>query len=315
MDTPPDSPLRASLEQWRAFVAVVEEGGYARAALRLNKSQSTVTYGVQKLADGLGVTLFAAEGRRSVLTPAGRMLYDRARLLLDDAGRLEHAAHRSSAGWEAEIALAVEVLFPTWLLLACLDRFGAESPHTHVELLETVLDGTEEAITSRRADLAVTPTIPPNFTGELLTTVRFLPVAHPEHPLHRLGRELTLRDLRRHRHIVVRDSGTRRDRSVDGKRVYTVETSERWTVTNMATSIGAVCRGYGFAWLPTDKIRAELEAGDVKPLPLKGGHDRRVPLYLVFGDADSAGPGVRRLAAVIRESVQAECAGKDGRGS
>jgi DNA-binding transcriptional LysR family regulator len=121
-----------------------------------------------------------------------------------------------------------------------------------------------------------------------------------------------MRDLRRHRHIVVRDSGSQRDRSVDGKRVYTVETPERWTVTNMATSIGAVCRGYGFAWLPIDKIRNELAAGEVKPLPVQRDRDRSVPLYLVFGDADAAGPGVSRLAQIIRDAVRAECAGKGG---
>ena len=38
-----------TLEQWEALIAVVEEGSYAKAAERLNKTQSTVTYGVQKI--------------------------------------------------------------------------------------------------------------------------------------------------------------------------------------------------------------------------------------------------------------------------
>ena len=33
-------------------------------------------------------------------------------------------------------------------------------------------------------------------------------VAHPDHPLHHLGRPVTARDLRHHRHLVVRDSGS-----------------------------------------------------------------------------------------------------------
>ena len=40
---------RITLEQWRCLVAVVDEGGYAQAAEALNKSQSSVTYAVQKL--------------------------------------------------------------------------------------------------------------------------------------------------------------------------------------------------------------------------------------------------------------------------
>ncbi|MEO7760886.1 MAG: LysR family transcriptional regulator, partial [Casimicrobiaceae bacterium] len=49
------SALRISLEQWRALVAVVEQGSYARAAEALHKTQSSVTYAVQKLQSSLGV--------------------------------------------------------------------------------------------------------------------------------------------------------------------------------------------------------------------------------------------------------------------
>jgi DNA-binding transcriptional LysR family regulator len=38
-----------SLEQWRALVAVVDEGGYAAAAEGIHKSQSAVTYAVQQV--------------------------------------------------------------------------------------------------------------------------------------------------------------------------------------------------------------------------------------------------------------------------
>ena len=38
-----------SLDQWRALIAVVDAGGYAQAAEVLHKSQSAVTYAVQKI--------------------------------------------------------------------------------------------------------------------------------------------------------------------------------------------------------------------------------------------------------------------------
>src|SRR5688500_17366784 len=119
------SAPRISLEQWRCLAAVVEAGGYAQAAVRLNKSQSSVTYAVQKLERMLKVRAFEIQGRKAVLTGVGQMLYRRGRTLLDDAGELERAARKASAGWEAEIGLAVEVLFPTWLMFVCLNRFGA----------------------------------------------------------------------------------------------------------------------------------------------------------------------------------------------
>src|SRR5688500_15247245 len=122
-----------SLEQWRALMAVVEAGGYAQAAEVLHKSQSSVTYAVQKLESLLGVKAFEIQGRKASLTPTGQLLYRRARALLDEAVQLERAAKKLSAGWEAEIRLAVEILFPSWLLFRCLDQFGAESPNTRIE--------------------------------------------------------------------------------------------------------------------------------------------------------------------------------------
>lgn len=293
---------RITLEQWRCLVAVVDHGGYAQATEYLNKSQSSVTYAVQKLQSMLKVRAFEIQGRKAVLTSTGQMLYRRARSLLDDASGVERAAKKISAGWEAEIALAVEVLFPMWLMLDCLQRFGTESPHTRIEVFETVIEGTNEAIASGNIDLAISPRVPPGMNGERLMPVKFVPVAHPNHALHKLGRELTMRDLRRHRHLVVRDSGTNRD-----KRAAFLEADQRWTVSNMATSIGAVTRGYGFAWFPEEKIRSELAEGVLKPLPLRDGSERVVDIYMIFPDRDAAGPGTLRLAEIIREAVAKAC--------
>lgn len=300
---------RVTLEQWRSLVGVVDAGGYAQAAKALSRSQSSITYAVQKLESLLGVKAFEIQGRKAVLTPTGQTLYRRARVLLDDASGLERAARKSNAGWEAEISLAVEVLFPTWLLLECLQQFGTVSPETRIELLETVIGGTTEAIESGAVDLAISPKIPAGMAGDPLLTLRFAPVAHPNHPLHALGREVTMRDLRHYRHLVVRDSGSKRD-----KQSQTVEVAQRWTVTNMTTSIAAVCRGHGFAWFPEDKIRRELRDGELKVLPLREGRERSVECYLIFPDRDAAGPGTIRLAEIIQERIKSSCTDKEARG-
>src|SRR5262245_3995738 len=161
-------PPRITLDQWRALIAVVDSGGYAQAAEALNKSQSAVTYAVQKLQSALGVKAFEIKGRKAVLTATGHLLYRRARTLLEDAGGLENAAGKLSAGWEAEIRVAMELVFPTWLMLKCLDRFGAESPHTRIELVESVLGGTQESLLKGEADLAIVNSIPAGFSGEQL---------------------------------------------------------------------------------------------------------------------------------------------------
>src|SRR3974390_2803726 len=114
---------KISLDQWLALKTVVEAGGYAKAARRLHKSQSAITYAVQKIEAQLKVKLFELQGRKAKLTEGGEMLFARARGLLEEANALESAGQRLAQGWESELALAVEVIFPTWLLLKCFALF------------------------------------------------------------------------------------------------------------------------------------------------------------------------------------------------
>lgn len=295
---------KITLEQWRALMQVVDAGGYAQAAAVLHKSQSAVTYAVQKLESVLGVKAFEVQGRRAVLTPTGQLLYRRAKALLDEAAGLERAAASLSAGWEAELRLAVEIIFPNRVLLPALAAFGDVSPQTRIELIESVIGGTSEALLTGKVDLAIAPVIPPGFLGDPLMTLGFLPAAHPDHPLHRLGRPLTREDLRQHRHLVVRDSGLQRDARPQ-QNSYSLDAKQRWVVSNMSTSIQAAAMGYGFAWFPEDKIHDELAAGRLKPLPLREGARREVTLYLIFADRDYAGPGLLRLAEILRETAAA----------
>jgi DNA-binding transcriptional LysR family regulator len=296
-----ESGPRITLDQWRALAAVVDGGSYAKAAETMHRSQSTVTYAVQQLEQQLGVKAFEIDGRRARLTPTGALLYRRARYLLEEASGLEQAARRLSAGWEPQLRLAVELIFPTWLLLACLDRFGKESPGTQIELTESVLGHRTDALARGEVDLAIFSLVPPGYLGEALMRVRFVLAASPNHPLHKLGRKLTVRDFRPYRHLVLRETNPDRASEVS------MRTTQRWTVGQFSTSIEAAREGYGFAWLPEEKIRPELRAGTLKPLPLAEGAERFAYLYLVFANREHAGPGTLRLAEIIRESVAHEC--------
>ena len=293
--------MKISLDQWNALVSVVESGGYAKAGERLHKSQSTLTYAVQKLESQLGLKAFEIKGRKAVLTPIGQVLYRRGKGLLEEAARLEHAAGELARGWEPEIRLAVEISFPTWLLLKCFAEFAKERPECRLELLESVLGGTDEALAARAVELAIASSIPPGFLGDPLMPVRFVATAAPSHPLHQLGRALTLEDLRPHRHLIIRDSGMQRTRSSGWQNEL------RWTLTTKASSIRAATLGLGYAWYPEDSIREELERGALKPLPLREGAEKFGQLYLVFADRDAAGPSALRMSEIIREAVKREC--------
>src|SRR5258705_8068765 len=121
---------RISLEQWRALQAVVEAGGYAQAAERIHKTQSTITYAVQQIQKLLGIRVFEIRGRKAVLTEAGQVLYRRAKTLLEEAAMLERGAAQMSRGGQPGIPIALGTPFPPRLPLGALEIFSRERPRT-----------------------------------------------------------------------------------------------------------------------------------------------------------------------------------------
>jgi LysR substrate binding domain len=91
-------------------------------------------------------------------------------------------------GKEPRLRLAVDVIYPAWLLLDCLKASADEQPDTRIELYETVLGGTDEALIAGAVDLAIGNAVPGGFLGDALMQKRFVCAAAPGHPLHALER-------------------------------------------------------------------------------------------------------------------------------
>ena len=69
----------------RTFVAIADSSGFARAAIRLNLTQSAASRQIHALESELGVRLFYRIGRSIKLTSEGEYLLVRSRRLLSDA--------------------------------------------------------------------------------------------------------------------------------------------------------------------------------------------------------------------------------------
>ncbi|WP_275286167.1 LysR family transcriptional regulator [Halomonas elongata] len=289
---------RVTLAQWQMLAAVVDHGGFARAAEAIHKSPSTLNHAVHKLEEQLGVEVLEPVGRQVRLTEAGELLLRRARQLLEGAEALEDVAERLGEGLEAEIVLSVDQIFPPDVLARAMEAFSRDYPHVRVQLHESVLNGGVEMLYDGSADLVISGLAAQGFLGEPLVSVRFIAVAHPEHPLHKLERVLDLRDLEQHRQLVVRDSAQRQ--SLDAG---WLKAEQRWTVSHLSTSIDMLERNLGFAWVPETLIESSLTNGRLKPLPLSAGGVREAPMQLIHRDRDRAGPATHAMAQHLRDEV------------
>jgi DNA-binding transcriptional LysR family regulator len=182
----------------RYFVVVAEEGNVTRAAERLHISQPSLSAAVQQLEAQLGVELLVRLGRRIEVTPAGELLRERGRVLLEQADAIVDEVRDRHQTGASRLSLGVS---PTArygigqrLLVACTTEVPAVMLHT----VENTTGSLLRDVARGRLDLAITFCAPDPPPGVELILLRDEPaVVHlpSGHPL--AGRaQLTLEDLR-----------------------------------------------------------------------------------------------------------------------
>lgn len=289
---------KTTLEQWAVLAEVVDQGGFAQAALALHRSQSAVSYSIARLQEALGVALLTVEGRKSILTAHGQTLLTRSRGLVKELDTLEALARSLKQGWESELKLIVDAAFPRARLLSIVAELQTICPSTQIQLADVVLSGAEQAIIEGSGDLVITSRVPPGYLSDWLLDVEFIAVAHPEHALFRLERELTTQDLVRHVQVVVRDSGSSQPRDEGW-----LGAERRFTVSSMDASLATITAGLAYAWLPAHMLLEALRTGALRRLPLISGASRHVSLHIVLSHPDCLGPAARAAADAFHRHV------------
>lgn len=304
------SPFKASapmvsLEQWSMFITVVEEGSFQAAADKLLKSQSSISYAIQKMQQGLGVKVFEHKGRKAVLTDAGQLMLQRAKDLIHTANAAEKAAADFSNGWEPQIGLVLSEVFPKHILHTALGEFGKQCPQTRLEIYIEVLSGVDDKLHAGEAQIAINHMIPNGMVGEPIFEMDFVRAAHPDHPLHHLGRAIHHHDMKLHRQIVIRDSGNyrRENRGFLGS-------DQRWTVSNMHESLALIKLGLGFGVLARNIAQPAIDAGELKELDIDGNSGMRSPMHLIFADKANTGPAALLLAKLLKEAAKNDKSGR-----
>src|SRR4051794_6151670 len=120
----------------RTFVAIADNAGFARAATRLNLTQSAASRQIQALEDELGLRLFARIGRSVRLTPEGEDLLSRSRQLLFDADALGQRASALKTGEVGVLRVGATTQVIENLLAEFLSGYRARHPGVDVHLVE-----------------------------------------------------------------------------------------------------------------------------------------------------------------------------------
>ena len=120
----------------RTFVTIADSSGFARAAARLNLTQSAASRQIHALESELGVRLFDRIGRRIKLTSEGEDLLVRSRRLLSDAESLGERARALKSGQTGVLRVGAAPQIMENLLADFLQLYRKRHPGIEIHLVE-----------------------------------------------------------------------------------------------------------------------------------------------------------------------------------
>lgn len=282
-----------NLDQLRAFVAVVEAGSFSGAARQLGRAQSVVSYAVASLEAQLGMPLFERGRRRPQLTAAGEVVLADARRLDMLMGQLQAKTAGLRGGVEAELSLAVDVMFPLPKLVEGMQAFAEAFPTVALNLAIEALGGVLKLVLDGGCVLGISgpiPNWPDAIDATSMGALELLTVAAPMHPLALRDAPIPLSEAREHTQIVLTD----RSKVTDGQS-FGIYATRTWKVADLGAKHRLLLAGLGWGSMPMHLIEDDLQSGRLVPVQLADRRTFRYGLSLIRRADRASGPAAQWL--------------------
>lgn len=253
--------MNQRLHQMAVFALVLEEGSFAAAARRLERSPSVVSVHVRELERTLGLRLLHRTTRRLALTEAGERHLPHCQAILDALRHSDALASKMRERVEGRLRVTVPGALLESLVAPTLAALLDAHPDVEVALLES----------DHRARLE---------DGEVDVAIRVGRLSELEHRARRLG---SLRDLR-----VARPDSPDRAIRLPWQRQTPATAHAPLEVSSVRAALALVERGLGWAVLPEPALVHAKSLGlRVEP------SGRPEPIYAVHALGSQPPPAVR----------------------
>ncbi|HEX3346767.1 MAG TPA: LysR family transcriptional regulator [Acetobacteraceae bacterium] len=294
------SPGLPTLDQLRVLVAVVETGSFSGAARKLNRAQSVVSYTIANLEAQLGLPLFERGRRRPILTKAGEAVFADARRVTLLVEELRARAAGLQSGLEAELAIAVDVMYPTALLVGLLHAFAQTHPTVSLRLRIEALGGVAQLVDERACMLGISSQLSAGLQSlerRAVGAIALVAVAAPTHPLAHEPAPLGHAAVHDHTQLVLTDAS-----GLTQGQDFGVLSPRTWRLGDLGAKHALLRAGLGWGNMPLHAVADDLAEGRLVRLALLEGSSRDYPLSLIHRIDTPPGPAacwlMGRIAAV-----------------
>jgi len=292
------------LTSLEVLVAIIDSGGFGRAADRLGMSPAMVTTHLARLEDRLGTRLLDRSTRRFALTQQGHRFVDDARAILAAIAQAEGAVRRGARGPSGRVFLDAPGGIGLRFVVPAIPTFREQYPEVAVDL-----SFSERSMVYRPEgfDIMIRVGEPPESQGRVipLGTTRFVQVASPDY-LARRGVPASPDQLAEHDTIAYATA----DRPLGQRWRFWRDGELRWIRPGSVAAFNhgeaitaAAVAGVGVAQTLEMLVGSELASGKLIPI-LREWNCNLVKIQLYLSEDRVKRPAVKALADFLSNHVE-----------
>jgi DNA-binding transcriptional LysR family regulator len=296
--------MAINLHHLRLFSAVVDHGGFTRAAAELNLTQPAISKSLAELERQLNVRLIDRSGRTATLTDAGRTLHARAKEIFG-VERLAEQELREIRGLKrGRLRVAATPTIAIYLLPPILGRFHRRRPTVGIELKAGSASAVAKLLVESRVDVAIVEDAAPHERLEMIPWIddELVVIAPPDHPLVDRSR-VAPADLQEWPFLLGRPGSALRqmvERALDVHRVKLRGTARIAGIEAVKQSVAA---GLGLAFISRAAAADQLALGRLAIVTVDGLVIRRQLVRLKLrGRLGGISPASRELESLLDEA-------------
>ena len=292
---------REDLADLTIFMAVVDEGGFTRAAKKLSLSQSAISHTLRRLETRLGLRLLTRTTRSVAPTQAGERLLEALRPAFDTLDEKLSALSQLREKPAGTIRISTSEHAAETILWPVVDRLTREHPDIHVELN---IDAGLTDIVTERFDAGVR--LGENLDKDMIALrigprLRMAAVGSPAYfAAH--GVPQTPQDLHRHRCINLRlatAGGLYAWEFEQNGREIRIKVEGQLTFNRVPIMLKAAIAGHGICFVPENQVAGPVAEGTLQRV-LEPWCDPFDGYHLYYPSRRQVSPAFRLLVEALR---------------
>jgi DNA-binding transcriptional LysR family regulator len=249
------------LQDYEAFIAIVDSGNLTRAAARLRRSLQSISRSLTALEAQLGVVLIRRTTRTAQPTEAGLAFHRRVSAALREVALAEAELSDASETLRGTLRIAGSAFFVGSYVVPAIRDFSLQHPGVKFDL-RIAEEFTEPIRTGADLMIRVGRLPPSTMPSRKIASLRRVAIASPSYLAQR-GRPETPADLERHACIIrtsAQDARAWTFRDRDGK-AHRVPVAGVFEADNAHVTVHAMLAGMGIAVIPFYHVHEAIEAG------------------------------------------------------